>query len=263
MGGAPQAGTARVSSEPVGPASPPLPQPLPQGEGSRCGDLAQLLRRLAAIPDLRRLRYMTSHPHDMNDALIAAHGEVPQLMPFLHLPVQSGSDRVLEMMNRKHTADDYRRIIDKLRRARPDIALSSDFIVGFPGETDEDFKETLRLVRDVGFAQAFSFKYSRRPGTPAAALPDQIPEQAQDARLQELQALLRQQQDSFNQGCVSKIMPVLCDGESRREGMVFGRTPYLQAIHVAGPPRLIGQEIMVKITEAGTNSLKGTVVMAA
>ena len=280
-GGAPQAETVGIFSEPVSQASLPHPQPLPrgegslcgnpeqgfspiaQGEGSLCGGLAGLLRRLAVIPDLRRLRYMTSHPRDMDDALIAAHGDLPQLMPFLHLPVQSGSDRVLEMMNRKHTADDYRRIIDKLRRARPDIALSSDFIVGFPGETDEDFKETLRLVRDVGFVQAFSFKYSRRPGTPAAVLTDQVAEQAQDDRLQELQTLLRQQQDAFNQACVGKIMPVLCDGESRREGMVFGRTPYLQAIHVAGPPRLIGHEIMVKITEAGTNSLKGAVVTDA
>jgi tRNA-2-methylthio-N6-dimethylallyladenosine synthase len=232
-------------------------------EGKTWG-LARLLSRLAEIPDLKRLRTMTSHPRDMDDELIAAHRDIPKLMPFLHLPAQSGSDAVLEAMNRKHTSDDYRRLIDKLRAARPDIALSSDFIVGFPGETDADFAATMRLVRDIGFAQAFSFKYSRRAGTPAAAMKNQIPEEVSDARLQELQNLLREQQSAFNQNMVGQTVPVLFDDNGQHEGQVFGRTPFMQPTFVEAPAdirtRINGQEIDVRITEALPNNLKGTLL---
>ena len=226
--------------------------------GATCG-LGGLLRRLAEVPGVLRWRYTTSHPRDMDDDLIAAHRDIPHLMPFLHLPVQSGSDAILAAMNRKHSADDYRGLVERLRAARPDMGFSSDFIVGFPGETDADFQATLRLVRDVGFAQAYSFKYSRRPGTPAAAMPQQVDEAVMDARLAELQALLREQQDGFNQACVGRTMPVLFDGTSRRDGHVFGRTPFMQAIHVPGPERLIGHALPVEVVEAGTNSLQGRV----
>lgn len=219
--------------------------------------LAGLLARLAENPDIKRLRYTTSHPRDMDDALIAAHRDIPKLMPFLHLPVQSGSDVILNAMNRKHAADDYRRIVEKMRNARPDIGLSTDIIVGFPGESDADFAETMRLVRDVDFALAYSFKYSRRPGTPAAAMTDQIDEAVKDARLQELQSLLREQQERFNVSKVGQTVPVLFDDVSRRENKIFGRTPWMQAVHVAAPERLIGQEEMVRITSAGGNSLDG------
>jgi tRNA-2-methylthio-N6-dimethylallyladenosine synthase len=220
--------------------------------------LGDLIKRLAVLPGLKRLRYTTSHPRDMDDALIAAHRDVPQLMPFLHLPVQSGSDSILAAMNRKHTADDYRRVIDKLRKARPDIALSSDFIVGFPGETNADFQATMKLARDIGFAQAYSFKYSRRPGTPASAMPHQIGEDAKNERLQELQALLREQQMRFNKDSIGKIIPVLFDDTSRRKGHVFGHTPYMQNIHVRGNNSLIGQERNVMVASAVLNSLTGS-----
>jgi tRNA-2-methylthio-N6-dimethylallyladenosine synthase len=224
-------------------------------------NLARLLYRLAEIPELLRLRTMTSHPRDMDDALIAAHRDIPKLMPFLHLPIQSGSDIILEAMNRKHTANDYRRLIDRLRTMRPDIAMSSDFIVGFPGETDADFAATMKLVRDIGFAQAFSFKYSRRAGTPATALKNQIPEEVMDARLQELQNLLRDQQTAFNQSLVGKTVSILFDDNGQHEGQVFGRTPYLQPTFVAGSSdvraQINGQEMKVRITEALQNNLKG------
>jgi tRNA-2-methylthio-N6-dimethylallyladenosine synthase len=194
----------------------------------------------------------------MDEALIAAHAEVPALMPFLHLPVQSGSDRVLAAMNRKHTADDYLRIVEKLRAARPDLALSSDFIVGHPGETDADFQATLDLVRAVGFASAFSFKYSPRPGTPAAAAPRQVPEPEKDRRLQELQALLRRQQADFNAGCVGLTVPVLFTGPGRHPGQVAGRSPWLQPVHLEGPESLIGAEVPVNIVAAHPNSLHAT-----
>lgn len=226
----------------------------PDGKTS---NLARLFHRLAGIPGLKRLRYTTSHPHDMDDDLIAAHRDLPQLMPFLHLPVQSGSDSILETMNRKHTADDYRRIIGKLRTACPDIALSSDFIIGFPGETDKDFAATMQLVRDIGFAQAYSFKYSRRPGTPAATMTDQIDEQVKDTRLQELQHLIREQQNRFNQDMVGQTLSILFDRPGRYPGQIHGRTPYMQAVHVIGPERLIGEEIPVKIETIGMNSLSG------
>ncbi|MCG4257176.1 tRNA (N6-isopentenyl adenosine(37)-C2)-methylthiotransferase MiaB [Acetobacter senegalensis] len=231
-----------------------------EGPDGTVWGLAQLANALATIPGLSRLRYTTSHPRDMDDALINAHRDLPALMPFLHLPVQSGSDRILRAMNRGHTADEYRDIVRKLRDARPDLALSSDFIVGHPGETDEDFEATMQLVRDITFAQAYSFKYSPRPGTPAAGAPLQVPEDVKDARLQALQALLRQQQDAFNAALVGQTIPVLFTGEGRKPGQIAGRSPWLQPVHVSGPRHLIGQELPVRITERLTNSLGGTLV---
>ncbi|WP_082789866.1 tRNA (N6-isopentenyl adenosine(37)-C2)-methylthiotransferase MiaB [Acetobacter malorum] len=227
------------------------------GPDGEVWDLARLAYALAAIPGLNRIRYATSHPRDMDDALIAAHRDLPELMPYLHLPVQSGSDKILRAMNRGHTADDYREIVRKLHAARPDLALSSDFIVGHPGETDEDFEATMQLVRDVTFAQAYSFKYSQRPGTPAAGAPLQIPEDVKDARLQALQALLREQQDAFNQSLVGQTVPVLFTSEGRKPGQISGRSPWLQPVHVTGSPDLIGREVPVRITERLTNSLNG------
>ncbi|MEK0084946.1 tRNA (N6-isopentenyl adenosine(37)-C2)-methylthiotransferase MiaB [Benzoatithermus flavus] len=224
-------------------------------------NLARLIRQLAEIPGLERIRYTTSHPRDMDADLIRVHGEVPQLMPFLHLPVQSGSDRVLEAMNRKYTADDYRRVVDALRAARPDLALSSDFIVGFPGETEEDFEATLALVRDVGFAQAFSFKYSARPGTPAAGMRKQVAEPVKAERLRVLQELLEAQAASFNAACVGRTLPVLLERPGRHPGQLVGRTPYLQAVHVAAGEGLgIGDLVPVTITECHPHSLAGVTV---
>jgi tRNA-2-methylthio-N6-dimethylallyladenosine synthase len=222
--------------------------------------LGQLLRAMAELPGLARLRYATSHPRDMDDALIEAHRDLPALMPFLHLPVQSGSDRILKAMNRGHTADDYRRLIDRLRAARPDLALSSDFIVGHPGETEADFEATMTLVRDIGFALAYSFKYSPRPGTPAAGLGGQVPEAEKDRRLQALQALLREQQAAFNASCVSKTMNVLFTGPGRHPGQIAGRSQYLQPVHVFGPGNLAGEERPVRIQAAHPNSLSGTLI---
>jgi tRNA-2-methylthio-N6-dimethylallyladenosine synthase len=219
--------------------------------------LGWLLRTLAEIPNLIRLRYTTSHPNDMDADLIAAHAEVPQVMPFLHLPVQSGSNRILAAMNRRHTAEHYLQLIEKLRTARPDLALSSDFIVGHPGETEADFQATLTLIRQVKFSQAYSFKYSPRPGTPAAGAPTQIPEAEKDARLQTLQDLIRAQQADFNQRCVGLTLPVLITGPGRHEGQIAGRSPYLQPVHLTGPKTLIGQEIPVFLAAAHTNSLSG------
>ncbi|MCC6918187.1 MAG: tRNA (N6-isopentenyl adenosine(37)-C2)-methylthiotransferase MiaB [Alphaproteobacteria bacterium] len=224
--------------------------------------LGRLIRALAEIEDLRRIRYTTSHPRDVDDDLIAAHRDVPQLMPFLHLPVQSGSDRVLTAMNRKHTADDYRRVVDRLRAARADLQLSSDFIVGFPGETDADFEATMALVRETVFAQAFSFKYSRRPGTPGAAMPKQIAEDAKDARLQALQELLIAQQTRFNRSLVGTTIQVLFDKPGRHAGQVGGRSPFLQAVHVDGPTELIGTMAEVEIEAASQNSLSGRLAPA-
>ena len=219
--------------------------------------LAWLLHHLAEIPGLVRLRYTTSHPRDMADDLIAAHADLPQLMPFLHLPVQSGSDRLLAAMNRKHSAADYIALVGKLRTARPDLAMSSDFIVGHPEETEADFEATLALIRAVGFAQAFSFKYSPRPGTPAAGAPGQVPEAEKDRRLSVLQNLLREQQADFNARCAGLTLPVLITGPGRRPGQVGGRSPYLQPVHLTGPENLIGHEIMVCIQAGHTNSLSG------
>jgi tRNA-2-methylthio-N6-dimethylallyladenosine synthase len=219
--------------------------------------LAQLLRRLAEIDGLVRLRYTTSHPRDMSDDLIEAHGTLAALMPYLHLPVQSGSDRVLAAMNRQHKAADYVRIVERLRRMRPDLALSSDFIVGFPGESDRDFEATLSLVREIGYAQAYSFKYSARPGTPAAAATLQIPEDVKISRLAELQALLSAQQNAFNAQCVGRVMPVLFEKPGRKKGQAVGRSPYLQPVHVEGADAWIGDVRDVRIVEALPNSLKG------
>lgn len=221
-------------------------------------NLARLLRDLAGLPGLLRLRYTTSHPRDFDDDLILAHREIPGLMPFLHLPVQSGSDRVLTAMNRRHSSSDYLRLVDRLRHARPDIALSSDFIVGHPGETEADFQATMALVEQVVFAQAFSFKYSPRPGTPAADRPGQVPEQEKNTRLQALQALLRAQQDRFNAACLGRTMAVLFTGPGRHPGQMAGRSPFLQPVHVIGTPDLSGCEIPVQISHVNPNSLSGT-----
>jgi tRNA-2-methylthio-N6-dimethylallyladenosine synthase len=232
------------------------------GEGLDGGTwtLARLLAALAEIPGILRLRYTTSHPNDMSDDLIAAHRDNAKLLPFLHLPVQSGSDRVLRAMNRKHDADHFRCIIGRLREARPDIALSSDFIVGFPGETDADFAGTMALIRETGFALAYSFKYSPRPGTPAALL-DQVPPHVMDARLQELQALLRDQQHQFNRDQVGRSFDVLFTGAGRHPGQIAGRSPYLQPVVVspghASTHALVGAIQRVKITAANPNSLMG------
>jgi len=226
-----------------------------EGVGGGTWGLARLLQALAEIPGLARLRYTTSHPRDMDDALIAAHGTIPQLMPFLHLPVQSGSDRMLAAMNRGHTADDYRRIVDRLRAVRPDMALSSDFIAGHPGETEADHQATMQLIGDVGFALAFSFKYSPRPGTPAAGALSQVAEADKDRRLQDIQALLRVQQDAFNAACVGQDMEVLVTGAGRDPGQFAGRSPWLQPVHGLGEPRMAGQLVRTVVTAAMTNSL--------
>jgi tRNA-2-methylthio-N6-dimethylallyladenosine synthase len=225
------------------------------------GGLAGLARRLAQIEGLDRIRYTTSHPRDMDDALIAAHGELPELMPFLHLPVQSGSDRILKAMNRAHTAESYIRLIEKIRAARPDMAISGDFIVGFPGERDSDFEATLNLVREVGYASAFSFKYSRRPGTPASAMPGQVATEVMDERLQRLNALLQEQQEAFNRSVVGRVEPVLIEKAGRHAGQIGGRSPWLQPVHIEGPERLIGQIVPVRIDGATRNSLAGSLVL--
>ncbi|WP_374343889.1 tRNA (N6-isopentenyl adenosine(37)-C2)-methylthiotransferase MiaB [Phenylobacterium sp.] len=229
----------------------------PDGKG-----LAGLVRRLAKIPGLDRIRYTTSHPRDMDEALIAAHAELPELMPYLHLPVQSGSDKILKAMNRGHTAEAYLKLIEKIRAARPDIAMSCDFIVGFPGERDSDFEATLNLVREVGYASSFSFKYSRRPGTPAAAMPGQIAEAVKDERLARLNALIDEQQRAFNAAQVGKVLPVLFEKKGRHPGQLNGRSPYLQAVHAEGPDHLIGQIVPVRIEAAAKMSLGGVLETA-
>jgi tRNA-2-methylthio-N6-dimethylallyladenosine synthase len=221
--------------------------------------LGRLVRALAALLGLERLRYTTSHPRDMDDELIEAHRDVEKLMPFLHLPVQSGSDRMLEAMNRGHTIDEYRRVIDRLRATRPDIALSSDFIIGFPGESDEDFAATLALVREIGFAQAFSFKYSKRPGTPGAALRHQIAEGVKSERLQIVQGLIEERQRRFNESCAGRVLPVLFEKPGRHPGQLVGRSPYLQWVHAQAPARCQGAVVPVRITGVGPNSLAGEV----
>ncbi len=233
----------------------------PQGEA---GDwnLGRLVRALAELPGLERIRYTTSHPGDVDDALVAAHRDVPQLMPFLHLPVQSGSDRILSAMNRRHTVDHYRRLIDRFRAARSDMAFSSDFIVGFPGESDADFKATRRLVDDIGFAQAFSFKYSARPGTPATARDDQVPDEVKAERLDELQNALASHQAAFNRACLGRVMPVLFERAGRHEGQLVGRSPYLQGVHATAPMHLLGAVRPVRIGEIRRNSLAGELVGA-
>ncbi len=227
------------------------------GHDGESWSLAKLIRHLAKIDGLERLRFTTSHPRDMEDDLIAVHGEEEKLMPYLHLPVQSGSDRILAAMNRQHTAGDYRKLVDRIRTARSDIALSSDFIVGFPGESDKDFDATLALMRDVGYAQAFSFKYSPRPGTPASSMAKQIPEDVKAARLAALQALLLTQQTAFNASCTDRVMPVLFEKRGRNAGQAVGRSPYLQPVHVDGAAAFIGEIRNVRIAAGLPNSLQG------
>jgi tRNA-2-methylthio-N6-dimethylallyladenosine synthase len=213
------------------------------------------------VPGLSRIRYTTSHPNDMDEALIRAHREVPQLMPFLHLPVQSGSDPVLDAMNRKHTAGDYRRVVERLRRARPDLALSSDFIVGFPGETEADFQQTLELIAEVGFDQSFSFIYSRRPGTPAASLPDQVPHEVKQQRLEALQGQLNRQARRISEGMVGSTQRVLVEKPSRRDPrQLAGRTENMRWVNFDGPASLVDRFADVCITEAMPNSLRGRLV---
>jgi tRNA-2-methylthio-N6-dimethylallyladenosine synthase len=227
-------------------------------------DLARLFGALSDIPGLDRLRYATSHPRDMNDSLYAAHRDLPKLMPYLHLPVQAGSDRILKAMNRRHTADEYRRIIERARLARPDLAVTSDFIVGFPGETDRDFEETMQLVREIGFAAAYSFKYSERPGTKAAEATNLVPEAEKSARLAALQALILDQQTTFNRQALGRVMPVLFEKAGRHPGQIAGKSPYLQAVHADIPSGealsdWIGRIVDVRITELRSNSLHGEI----
>lgn len=236
--------------------------------------LGQLIRAIDAIDGIKRIRYTTSHPTEIDEMLLTAHRDVPSCMPYLHLPIQSGSDKILKAMNRRHTSDDYRETIRKLRLMRPDIALSGDFIVGFPGETDQDFEDTLRLVRDIEYSQAYSFKYSQRPGTPAATDADQVPEDVKADRLARLQALLKEQQITFNEKSVGKTMQILLERPGKMQGQLIGRSPYLQAVHVdvqnsenaldAGANKAytdyMGQMVDVKIVEAGPNSLKAVLV---
>jgi len=218
--------------------------------------LAGLIRDLAQIDGLARIRYTTSHPADMDDALIAAHGEIDKLMPFLHLPVQAGSDRVLRAMNRSHTADSYLRLLERFRAVRPDIALSGDFIVGFPGETEAEFAETLALVDAVGYAQAFSFKYSPRPGTPAATMDGQVEPVVMDDRLQRLQAALNRDQHAFNRASVGKTCQVLVERKGKLPGQWLGKSPWLQSVWFEGPAA-IGDLVTAELVEAGPNSLAG------
>jgi len=234
-----------------------------EGPDGREWGLGGLIRALAEIDGIARIRYTTSHPRDLDDDLIAAHRDVPELMAYLHLPVQSGSDRMLQAMNRKHTADDYRRLVDKLRTARPDIAMTSDFIVGFPGESDQDFADTLKLVDDIGYAGAYSFKYSPRPGTPAALIEKSVEEAVKDERLAGLQQLIDAQQEAFNRACVGKTLPVLIEKPGRKEGQLVGRSPYLQPVHFDGPESLIGSVVACRIDDLKRYSLFATPVPTA
>ncbi|WP_273689813.1 tRNA (N6-isopentenyl adenosine(37)-C2)-methylthiotransferase MiaB [Ketogulonicigenium vulgare] len=224
------------------------------GQGAE--GLGDLVRRLARIDGLARIRYTTSHPNDMADDLIAAHAEEEKLMPYLHLPVQSGSDRILKAMNRKHTAEQYLRLIERIRAARPDIVLSSDFIVGFPGETDQDFEDTLQLCAEVGFGASFSFKYSARPGTPAAEKPE-LPPAVLDARLQRLQAQIIAQQNASLASMVGRTIPVLFEKKGRMPGQLIGKSGYLHAVHADAPESDIAEIRMVEIMATSTNSLAG------
>ncbi|MCG8440929.1 MAG: tRNA (N6-isopentenyl adenosine(37)-C2)-methylthiotransferase MiaB [Caulobacterales bacterium] len=235
----------------------------PAGEGGDPWGLARLVRHLARIDGLERLRFTTSHPRDMDADLIAAFADEPKLMPYLHLPLQAGSDRVLAAMNRRHTLAEYLAIIARVREARPDIALSGDFIVGFPGESDADFEATLEAVRAVGYAQAFSFKFSRRPGTPASELGAHVPEEVKSERLARLQALLDDQQRAFNASQIGRRLPVLFDKPGKGPGQLAGRTPYLQAVHVDAPLDRLGAVAEVDIEAATRNSLAGRLAAAA
>jgi tRNA-2-methylthio-N6-dimethylallyladenosine synthase len=227
-------------------------------DGADCS-LAKLLERLAKMPAIERLRYTTSHPRDMDEDLIALHADEPKLMPYLHLPFQAGSDQILAAMNRKHSSDDYAELAGRIRQARPDIALSTDIIVGFPGETDADFEETMALVRHIGFARAFSFKYSARPGTPAASLPDQVPDGIARERLHVLQDLIENEARAFDKATIGRSLKVLFERAGRKPGQIAGRSPYLQAVHGEGREALIGQIVEVDIVGVGPNSLTGVI----
>ena len=228
-----------------------------EGPDGAVWSLARLATRIAQIPGVARIRYTTSHPNDMTDDLLQAHRDLPQFMPFLHLPVQSGSDRILAQMNRKHSVADYLRQIERIRAARPDMALSSDFIVGFPGETDAEFEDTLRLIEEVKFASAYFFRYSARPGTPASTMGDHVPEEVKVERLARLKALVDGQRDAFNAAMLGQTVDVLFEKPGRRPGQIGGKTPWLHAVHVDGPKELIGQIASARIIEVGVNSLYG------
>jgi tRNA-2-methylthio-N6-dimethylallyladenosine synthase len=232
------------------------------GPDGRSWSLAQLIGRLSAVAGIERIRYTTSHPRDMGDDLIAAHRDQAKLMPYLHLPFQAGSDRILAAMNRKHTAADYVELVTRIRAARPDLALSTDIIVGFPGETEADFAATFEIVERVGFAQAYSFKYSARPGTPGAGLDGQVPEGAKIDRLHRLQELLDRQQTWFNSACVGKVVPVLFERPGRHPGQLVGRSPYLQAVHATTDSSVLGRIVDVAIVGTRPNSLSGVVSAA-
>jgi tRNA-2-methylthio-N6-dimethylallyladenosine synthase len=222
--------------------------------------LGHLIRHLSEIDGLERLRFTTSHPKDMSEDLYEAFANEPKLMPYFHLPVQAGSDRVLAAMNRTHTADDYRRIVDRLRTARSDLALSGDFIIGFPGETDLDFSETIKLITDVSYSQAYSFKYSPRPGTPAASLGNQVEESVMSERLAMVQSLLTEQQHAFNMGTIGKKMPVLLERKGRMENQLIGRSPYMQSVHLTASERLYGSMVEVEVTDAKAHSVGATII---
>ncbi len=228
--------------------------------GDKDWNLARLIREVADIDGIERIRYLTSHPSDMDQELIDAHRDVPQLMPYLHLPVQAGSNRVLEAMNRKHTRESYLEILERLRVARPDIALSSDFIVGFPGESDKDFEQTLDLVKQVRYAQAYSFMYSIRPGTPAGLMELQIPEEVKSERLQQLQAVLNEHQFDFNKACVGQTMRMLIERKGRHDGQLSGRSPYMQSVTLEGNERLIGQVVDVVIESGHANGIRARIL---
>ena len=228
-------------------------------DGNEWG-LGELIEHVALIGGIDRLRFTTSHPRDMDDELIAVLGREKKLMPYLHLPIQAGSNKVLHAMNRGHTYDDYKKLIAKIRAARPDIALSGDFIVGFPGETEADFEQTMKCVEEIGYASSFSFKYSIRPGTPGASMPRQVSEDVKTERLKRLQDLLYTQQLAFNKSLIGRTLDVLVENGGREDGQLFGRSPYLQGTHFDGPEELVGQIVPVLITGAGRNSLTGELV---
>jgi tRNA-2-methylthio-N6-dimethylallyladenosine synthase len=231
-----------------------------EDESGKERNLAYLLRRIAELDGIKRLRYTTSYPADVNDDLIACHHDLKQLMPYLHLPVQSGSDRILKAMNRRHTRGDYLKIVEKLQKANPDLRMSSDFIVGFPGETDEDFEQTISLVNEVGYIQAFSFKYSRRAGTPAAVMEHQVEEKVKKERLEILQTRLFALQTDFNLSCIGKTFEVLFEQKGRHAGQLIGRTPYMQNLHAKADAHLLNKIVNVRVEDATTNSLSGKVL---
>ena len=231
-----------------------------EDEAGKERNLAYLLRRLAELDGLKRLRYTTSYPADVDDDLIACHRDLGQLMPYLHLPVQSGADKILKAMNRRHDRKLYLEVIEKLKKANDKLRFSSDFIVGFPGESDEDFNKTLSLVREVEYIQAFSFKYSRRPGTPAAVMPGQVEEKVKKERLDILQNLLFDYQTKFNESCIGKVFEVLFEQKGRHKGQLIGRTPYMQNLHAKADKNMLNNIVKVRVTDATTNSLSGEVI---